>query len=65
MKKHDAGNSVVFSSVKVILYHAIFEEIMALLIITWFLLKNKTFIKLRLKKNTSVIWLANLRGIAL
>ena len=41
MKKHAAGNSVVFSSVKVILYHAILEEIMTLLIITWFLLKNK------------------------
>ena len=54
MKKHAAGNSVVFSSVKVILYHAILEEIMTLLIITWFLLKNKIkLIKLGLEKNLS------------
>ena len=43
--------SVVFSPVKVILYHAILEEIMAVLIITWFLLKNKIkLIKLGLEK---------------
>lgn len=48
MKKHAAGNSVVFSSVEVILYHALLEEIMTLLIITRFLLKNRIKLSLNL-----------------